>query len=101
MSTPENGDETSGTDTSGTGADASAATPTLNQQANFMSSSTGKPLQACVVQIWPDGLVDLVVTDPSVLDVFKVRRVPFVASDGTNSPVNAGDPRYAQAPATS
>ncbi|MBB5409150.1 hypothetical protein HDG34_003091 [Paraburkholderia sp. HC6.4b] len=81
--------------------DAGAATPTLDQQVNFMSSSTSPPLQACVVQIWPDGLVDLVVTDPSVLDVFKVRRVPFVAADGTNTPVYAGDTRYAQALAAS
>jgi hypothetical protein len=102
MSTPEDGDDTPETDTpetdaSGTGPDASAAGPTLDQRVSFMSSSTSEPLQACLVQIWPDGMVDLVVTDPSVLDAFKVRRVPFVAAGGTNTPMYAGDTRYAQA----
>jgi hypothetical protein len=77
--------------------DTGAEAPTLDQQVNFMSSPTSPPLRACVVQIWPDGVVDLVVTDPSVLDVFKARRVPFVAVGGTNVPVYPGDSRYAQA----
>ena len=71
--------------------------PVPDQQVYYMLSSTSPPLQACVVQIWPDGLVDLVVTDHCVTGNFKVRRVPFVTAGGTNTPVYPDDPRYAQA----
>ncbi|WP_144106807.1 hypothetical protein [Paraburkholderia sp. BCC1886] len=71
-------------------------TPTLDQPVQFINGDTGAtPLDAAVVHVWEDGPVDIVVTDPSQPQNFKVRRIPYVPYGSTNTPIVPGDPRYA------
>lgn len=69
-------------------------TPSVDQQVQYMSLDT--PLAATIVNIWEDGPVDIVVTDPSVPEEFRVTRMVYVPYGGTYTPLDTvnPDPRY-------
>jgi hypothetical protein len=73
-------------------------TPSIDQQVQLMSDDA--PLQATIVNIWEDGPVDIVVTDPSQPTQYPLTRLPYVPYGTTYTPPVDGvtgqviDPRY-------
>ncbi len=68
--------------------------PSLDQQVQYTSKG-GVTLGAAIVHIWPDGPVDLVVTDPSIPEEFKVDRVRYLSYRGSSPPNTAmSNPKF-------
>lgn len=69
--------------------------PSVDQQVNYFSTSTGGPLFARIVNIWADGPVDVVVSDASLRSgTMLVKRIPYVPFGGTPPASDPYDSRY-------
>ncbi len=68
--------------------------PSTDQQVVYFSTTQAAGLQATIVNIWDDGPVDVVITDPSVPEDILVKRIVYVPFGGTFTPLNAYDTRY-------
>lgn len=66
--------------------------PSVDQKVQLMSADA--PLAATIVNIWEDGVVDVVVTDPSVPEEFLVKRMAYVPYGSTFTQTDPVDPRY-------
>jgi hypothetical protein len=73
-------------------------TPSIDQKVQLISDDA--PLAATIVNIWEDGPVDIVVTDPSQPQQFRLTRMNYVPFGTTYTPPVDGvtgqviDPRY-------
>lgn len=68
--------------------------PSIDQQVNYFSTTSSAPIPASIVNIWDDGPVDVVVTDPNQPNQYKVTRIPYAPYGQTATPLNQYDQRY-------